>query len=120
MVSCHRLLPRPPKLRHRFFAGRSGAVRHARCCRHDRGDGPEPAQLRQRGGRVFVDAPDHLAVGEDVVVLVLPLAGRAGGAGAFEDQSSWRRLRGGLRLHELGSHVRLNSFDRVVDDLHRF
>jgi hypothetical protein len=32
---------------------------------------------------VFVDAPDHLAIGEDVIVLVLLLAGGAGGGGAL-------------------------------------
>jgi hypothetical protein len=30
--------------------------------------------------------PDHLAIGEHVIVLVLPLAGRAEGVGAFEGE----------------------------------
>ena len=56
--------------------------------RHDLGDGPEPSHVWRRAGRgVFVDATDDLAVGENVVVLVLPLAGGAGEFGAFESEA---------------------------------
>ena len=34
----------------------------------------------------FEDATDHLVVGDDVVVLVLPLAGRAGGGRTFANE----------------------------------
>jgi hypothetical protein len=36
--------------------------------------------------------PDHLAIGEHVIVLVLPLAGRAEGVGAFEGEITWWSL----------------------------
>jgi hypothetical protein len=44
---------------------------------------------RSSGGpkRILENAADDLAVGEHVVVLVLPLAGRAGGGGAFEEEA---------------------------------
>jgi hypothetical protein len=80
-------IPRRPKLRQRFYARRGGAVRHARCCRPDRGDGPEPSHVWRRADRrILIDAPDHLAVGDYVIVLVRPLAVGAGGGGAFEGQ----------------------------------
>jgi hypothetical protein len=78
------LIPRRTKLRHRFFARRGGAVRHARFRRPDRGDRPEPAQLRRRTGRaVVIDTADDLAVGDHVIVFVLPLAVGAGGGCAL-------------------------------------
>jgi hypothetical protein len=79
-----RLLPRPPKPRHRLVQRRRVAVRHAWFRRHDRGDGPEPAQLRRRAEvSILVDATDDLAIGQHVIVLVLPLAKGAEGAGAL-------------------------------------
>jgi hypothetical protein len=54
------------------------ARRHARRGRHDRGDVPDPSHVWRRAEvRVLVYAPDEFAVGEHVIVLVRPLAGRA-------------------------------------------
>src|SRR5262249_47749870 len=42
---------------------------------------------------VFIDAPDDLAIGEHVIVLVRPVAGWAGELGALEDQRRHHRHR---------------------------
>jgi hypothetical protein len=55
---------------------------------NDRGDGPYPSHVWRRAEvPVFIDAPDDFAVGEPVIVFVLPLAGGARGVGAFEEWS---------------------------------
>jgi hypothetical protein len=61
---------------------------HAPVGRDDLGDRPSPPQIRRAKARApwFVDAPDDGAIGEHVIVLVLPLAGSARGGGAFEDK----------------------------------
>ena len=52
------------------------AVRHVGNCRSDRGDRPRPSKLRRLADPAsLIDAPDDLAVGKHVIVLVLPLAG---------------------------------------------
>src|SRR6266480_5996368 len=56
--------------------------------RHDGGDRPEPSKLWRRTGRgIFVDAADRLAIGENVIILVFPLAGRARGGRSLEDEA---------------------------------
>src|SRR5436309_3172974 len=62
----------------RLVQRRGVAVRHVGNRRHDLGDGPKPPPLRRPEARAhrFEDVPDDLAIGENVVVLVLPLAGR--------------------------------------------
>src|SRR5262249_28073954 len=55
--------------------------------RDDLGDRPEPAKPRPIMLRAAViDAADDFALGEHVVVFVLPLAGRARGGCGIEDQ----------------------------------
>jgi hypothetical protein len=52
------------------------------------GDQPSPTQLwRPEARALFENAPDDLAIGEHVIVFVLPLAGAAGDGGAFESEA---------------------------------
>lgn len=51
-------------------------------------------KLRWRRGRaVLIDAADDLAIGDDIEVFVLPLAGRTRGAGALEYEPVHSSLR---------------------------
>jgi hypothetical protein len=48
---------------------------------------PRPGAIRRRG-LLLANAPDHDAVLQHVLVVIAPLARRAGGGCAFEDQLS--------------------------------
>jgi len=51
------------------------------------GDRPKPPKLWRRETRaLFEDATDHLAIGEDIEVILAPRSGRARRGRAFEDQ----------------------------------
>jgi hypothetical protein len=49
------------------------------------GERPHPRRALRRGDNLH-DAADNLALGEHVVVVLAPMAGRARGIGAFEDE----------------------------------
>src|SRR5262249_43342559 len=86
-ASMHTSLP-PPALRerrHRRLAVRGVAVGRRAVLVVPEGQCPHPRRAdRRRIG--LEDAADNLAIGEHVVIIVTPLAGRTRGRCAFEDE----------------------------------
>ena len=67
-----------------------------------------PRRAHRRGCGIE-DAADDNPIGQDIVIIVLPLAGRAGGGSTFEDEGDHSNFAGSKSAFGVRLSVRLSS-----------